>query len=113
MLRPRGRHRRSLAVLTSALLGGLALVLTPPAAKAQAAPPTRPTGPPTSQALHRLLLAVPRTVSTTAAVGYRLVGATVLGTAPQPVVGGGAFDLLHGVGRATLDQPSGSELVVL
>ncbi|HLN16796.1 MAG TPA: hypothetical protein VK277_08615 [Acidimicrobiales bacterium] len=114
MARPRGGPRgrqRSAAILTLVLAVGLAGC----GVTASNAPPTgiKAEGPATAHDLRVVVAGVPKTVGTTAAVSYLLAGASVLGTSPKPVVGSGAFDLRRGVGEASLQQPSGDELVVL
>jgi hypothetical protein len=60
-----------------------------------------------------VVVAIPKTLSTTAVVSYQLVGAQVFGPASTEVVGQGAFDLGRGFGEAVLHQKSGTQLLDL
>jgi hypothetical protein len=103
--------RRCLCVLSLVVVALTAFVSTPfgvhPPASAQ------PVARPTALALTTIHRATSLTADESAEVSYSLVGASVFGAAPAPVTGAGAFDLRHGVGQATIRQPSGRQLIVL
>ena len=103
--------------MVSALFVLVAAYPQPSAFAASSSPVSSPVATPgdlaTAESLNAVAQAISKTIASTSAVSYRLEGAQVFGPAPTPVLGHGAFDLQHGVGRAVLHQPSGTQLVVL